>query len=422
MKGQLVLISLLLCLALHGQNQVKRALFLGNSYTAVNNLPQMVADAALSAGDTLIFDSNTPGGYTLEGHSTNETSLDKIKAGDWDYVVLQEQSQRPSLPIEQVMTDVFPYAHILDSIITIFNPCGETVFYMTWGRKNGDASNCDVWPPVCTYEGMDSLLNLRYRMMADSNKAILSAVGAVWHCIRQNYPAIELYQADESHPSVAGSYAAACCFYASLFRKDPAQITFNPSLPDSDAAHIRTTAKLIIYDSLMNWHIGEYDPVARFTYQVTGGLQVDFSNGSDNASAYLWDFGDGDTSHLADPVHIYEASGLYEVALTAGKCNTYNTATQLIDVSLAGIMDSPAEQPLSWGIYPVPVAAELTVRKNIAGDLHYKVYSSNGVEIQCGTLNHDEMHISVAALHGGLYFLKLFNTSTSFGQKKFIKD
>ena len=211
----------------------------------------MVADVALSVGDTLIFDSNTPGGYTLEAHSTNITSLNKIKAGNWDYVVLQEQSQRPSLPIEEVMADVFPYAHILDSIINATNSCGETVFYMTWGRKNGDASNCNIWPPVCTYQGMDSLLNLRYRMLADSNDAILSPVGAVWHYIRDQYPTIELYQQDESHPSVAGSYAAACSFYSALFRKDPIQVTFNPSLPLTDAANIRTAAKLIVYDSLM---------------------------------------------------------------------------------------------------------------------------------------------------------------------------
>ena len=191
------------------QSNIKRALFLGNSYTYVNNLPQMVADVASSTGDSLIFDSNTPGGYTLEGHSTNATSLAKIAMGNWDYVVLQEQSQRPSFPINQVITDVFPYARFLDSVINAQNICAETAFYMTWGRKNGDASNCAVWPPVCTYSGMDSLLRLRYMMMADSNDAIVSPVGAVWNFIRQNYPLIELYQADESHPSVAGSYAAA---------------------------------------------------------------------------------------------------------------------------------------------------------------------------------------------------------------------
>lgn len=72
---------------------------------------------------------------------------------------------------------------------------------------------------MCTYAGMDSLLHLRYMMMAEDNHAVVSPVGAVWNYIRANFPLIELYSPDESHPSVAGSYAAACCFYTSIFRK-----------------------------------------------------------------------------------------------------------------------------------------------------------------------------------------------------------
>lgn len=249
--------------------QTKNVLFIGNSYTSVNNLPQLFADVAMSAGDTVFFDSNIPGGYTLQGHSVNATSLAKIALGNWDYVVLQEQSQLPSFPNNQVATDVFPYAKLLDSIINVENVCSETVFYMTWGRKNGDASNCISWPPVCTYVGMDSLLNLRYKMMADSNNAILSPVGAVWKYLRQNFPLIDLYQTDESHPSLAGSYAAACCFYAALFRKDPTFITFNSTLSVSDAITIRNAAKLIVFDNLLSWHIGQFDSLINLNCLAT---------------------------------------------------------------------------------------------------------------------------------------------------------
>ncbi len=422
MKIAIAILASLTCSITIGQSQTQRVLFLGNSYTAFNNLPQMVADVALSTGDTVIFDSNTPGGFTLEAHSTNETSLNKIKAGDWNYIVLQEQSQRPSLPIEQVIADVFPYARILDSIFNAFNPCGETVFFMTWGRKNGDASNCDIWPPVCTYEGMDSLLNLRYRMLADSNHAILSPVGAVWHYIRHNYPSIELYMADESHPSVAGSYAAACCFYSSLFRKDPTLVTFNPSLNQAYAANIRTAARLIVYDSLMNWHIGEYDPVTNFTYEITGNNQVAFTNSSENAETYLWDFGDGDTSTMVNPIHYYTIPGSYSVMLTSCKCTMQDTILQTINISSTGITKLPADHLLSWSIYPIPVTKELKVKMNIEGDLNYKIFCWNGIEIQDGTLNNSEKQIPVASLPVGLYFLQLFANSTSLGQKKFIKD
>ncbi len=256
----------------------KRVLFLGNSYTNVNNLPQMVATVALSTNDILIFDSNTPGGYTLKGHSTDATSLAKIKAGNWDFVVLQDQSQLPSFPINQVKADVFPYAKSLDNVINTYNSCSETIFYMTWGKKNGDASNCSYWPPVCSYEGMDSLLHLRYMMMADTNNAIVSPVGAVWKYLRQNYPQIELYQADESHPSLAGSYAAACSFYTTIFRKNPELITNDYTLSAADAAIIRSAVKTIVYDHLLDWHVGEYDPIADFGYNTSINQTVTFNN------------------------------------------------------------------------------------------------------------------------------------------------
>ncbi len=228
--------------------------------------------------------------------------------------------------------------------------------------------------------------------------------------------------ADESHPSVAGSYAAACCFYSSLFRKDPTLVTFNPSLPPADAANIRAAARLIVYDSLMNWHIGEYDPVANFTYEVIGNNQVAFTNSSENAATYLWDFGDGDTSTLVNPIHYYAIPGFYSVMLTSSKCSMQDTIVQTINISSTGITKSPADQSLSWSIYPIPVARELKIKINIAVDLNYKIFCWNGVEIQDGTLNNSEKQIPVAALPKGLYFLQLFDNSTSLGQKKFIKD
>ena len=88
-------------------------LFIGNSYTYANNMPQMVSDIALSFGDTLNFESSTPGGATFNVHSTNTNTLNKLSQLPWDYIVLQAQSQEPSFSPAQVANDVFPYAQIL---------------------------------------------------------------------------------------------------------------------------------------------------------------------------------------------------------------------------------------------------------------------------------------------------------------------
>ena len=159
-------------------------LFIGNSYTASNNLPSMVSVIANSMGDYAYSESSLIGGATLQTHVNNPNSNNLIMSGDWDYVVLQEQSQYPSFPLWQVEQDVFPYATQLNQLINDYNDCGQTVFFMTWGRENGDTNNCPNWPPVCTYEGMDDLLHERYMIMANDNGAFVSPVGAVWRYIR----------------------------------------------------------------------------------------------------------------------------------------------------------------------------------------------------------------------------------------------
>lgn len=326
---------------------------MGNSYTAVNNLPQLISDVALSAGDTLIFDSNTPGGYTLQGHYTNTTSTNKIAAGTWNVVVLQEQSQLPSLQESVVESQVFPYAQKLDSLITLYNFCGETMFYMTWGRKNGDATYCGTWPPVCTYEGMDSLLQLRYMMMADSNDAEVAPVGAVWNFIRQHYPTIELYDSDESHPSPAGSYAAACTFYCAIFRKDPTLITYNYTLQATDAANIRNSVKAVVFDSLQSWHIGEYVPDAEFSYSSGVANSVNFNNHSVYADSFYWDFGDGNNTTEPNPQHTYANAAVYQVMLIATHCDVHDTVYHDVNTTMTFMMSS-MEQEIR--VFPNPTS------------------------------------------------------------------
>jgi len=191
-----------------------------------------------------------------------------IRQGGWDYVVLQEFSQYPSEPLTWVQANVFPYVQYLDNQINTFNAGVETMFYMTWGRRDGDADRCSRLPEVCTYEGMDDLTRDRYMMMAQNYHGVVSPVGAVWRYIRQNYPAIELYDTDGSHPSQAGSYAGACCFYTAIFRKDPSLITYNYTLSSSTAAIIRNAVREVVYNHLSIWYL---EQSTNYTIYATAG-------------------------------------------------------------------------------------------------------------------------------------------------------
>jgi PKD repeat protein len=315
-----------------------RVLFLGNSYTGVNDLPQVVHDVALSAGDTLTFDSNTPGGYQLIDHTIDPVSQSKIMTGGWNYVIIQGQSQEPIIYNNQFMNG----GRTLNYQIKEYNPCAVTMTYMTWGRKNGDAANCPIFPEMCTYEGMDTTLRYNYLTLTSNINAEVSPVSVVWNFLRQNYPNIELYQPDDSHPSTAGSYAAACCFYSMIFKKDPTLITYNFGLNAVDAITIRNATKALVFDSLQQWDFKRL-PIASFAYQIGAGTNEVIFNASSFGvqQSYSWDFGDGDTSSAPYTTHTYLNDGTYTVTLTTSNCDLQGIHTSVLDTVIQFCSHTP---------------------------------------------------------------------------------
>lgn len=317
----------------------RKVLFLGNSYTGVNNLPQLVHDVALSAGDTVAFDSNTPGGYQLIDHSGDATSQAKISAGVWDYVVIQGQSQEPITHNNQFINGGLALA----GLVKQDNPCATVMTYMTWGRKNGDAANCPSFPVMCTYEGMDTTLRNEYMDLTSMIYGEASPVSVVWNDLRQHHPNIELYQADESHPSLAGSYAAACSFYAMLFRKDPTLITYSSGLDSTTVSIIKNTAKMLVYDNIQHWDFKRL-PVSAFHYEIGQGFNeaLLYAHSQGIPLNFLWNFGDGDTSSLQSPVHSYAANGTYTITLTTSNCDIDGLHTSSSDTVITFCSHTPS--------------------------------------------------------------------------------
>ncbi|WP_185289310.1 PKD domain-containing protein [Chryseobacterium lactis] len=342
----------------------KRVFFIGNSYTYVNDLPNLIKNVAASTNDIVDFQSQAIGGATLQDH-VNSTTVNILSQGNWDYVVLQEQSQLPSFPDQVVQSQVYPYAAQLSDLIKSTNACGNVIFYMTWGRKNGDNTRCNAQPEVCTYEGMDNLIYQRYVEMAQTNEALLSPVGKVWRAIRQQDPSLELYDQDQSHPSYIGSMAAAYTFYTIIFKKDPTLAAYKGNLTPSQAQFIKNIVKTEVYNTLDTWNAVSNDVHSRFIHQFTNGTTIQFTNKTQNATTYLWNFGDGNTSTLQNPVHTYTASGDYNVSLTTDACSANTTKTKRITVNTLGIKEFSIEDQIQ--IYPNPAQnlVNITAQKKI---------------------------------------------------------
>ena len=190
-----------------------RVLFIGNSYTYVNNLPELVTGLAESAHRSLETEMIVAPGATLQKHWEDGKAVQTIKRSRWDYVVLQEQSTlglvfQGGPPINDPKT-FHQYARLFNSEIK--SAGARTIFLLTWARQNLPASQ--------------ALLTSAYVTIARELDAIVTPVGIAWQTASKQKPSLALHQKDLSHPTPAGSYLAACVLYSTLYGKSAEGLT-----------------------------------------------------------------------------------------------------------------------------------------------------------------------------------------------------
>ena len=381
-----------------------RVLFIGNSYTQSNNFPQMVADIALSMGDTMTYTSNTPGACTFEMHCHNQ-SMNLICEGGWDFVVLQEQSQLPAFPMDSVELYVFPFAQQLVDSIYAHNPCAEPMFYMTWGRKNGDTEF--GYPPMDTYEGMDSLLYARYMQMGEDNDASVCPVGRVWHYLRDHNAEIELYMTDGSHPTLAGNYAAACTFYTMFFGHDPDNIIYNAGLDGNTAHAIRFATHKVVYDSLWKWQ--RPLPKADFVVDSVDFLNVRFVSKAKHFQEQEWNFGDGETLQTNDMMvwHTFPESGIYFVKQIVSRHCMADTKSWFVRVEAPSVGVAEKDELSTISISPNPTKDEVVLHLPEGMVAEVVLYSIDGREVWRQKMRNPSNTIALQGFPSGLYVLKV---------------
>ena len=200
-----------------------RILFMGNSYTLQNDLPDMVAALFRSDGFQVEVGMSAQGSWTLADHAASDESLDMIASGNWDYVILQEQSLIPAL-FEERNKEMYPAARVLDERIRASG--AETILFMTWGRKQGLATH--GFPD---YASMQTALSAGTTEIAEELGALVAPVGSAWGRAIGDRPGIDLWDSDGSHPSVMGSYLAASVLYATIIQSSPKGVAYDAGLP-----------------------------------------------------------------------------------------------------------------------------------------------------------------------------------------------
>jgi len=236
-------------------------LWIGNSYTYVNDVPRTTEALSIADGipRDLHYDQHTEGGWTWELHADSEITLNKIASRAWDVVILQEYSTRPAYDEEQVCRDTVAPLDKLVNEIKQSSPNATIQFYNTWGRPFGEETLCPDYPQFCTYQSMQDALTTSYSTFACMNlPSRLAPVGEAFRKMEELYGVdarLSLYNTNgksDHHASVKGSYLSACLHYLSLFGPDATVVgnTEHGGLSDEDAKLIQELAELV-------WNKGE---------------------------------------------------------------------------------------------------------------------------------------------------------------------
>jgi hypothetical protein len=200
-----------------------KVLFIGNSFTARNDLPSLIARLAAARGRGLEHRLISAGGASLRTHWNASEALKAIQGGHYDHVVLQEQSTLPVKNAKRMHENV----RLFDKAIKAAD--AKTALYMTWARQNAPESQ--------------QAITDAYTDIGRELGATVVPVGLAWQRFLGKHDQPVLHDKDQSHPTLAGSYLAACVFLAVLNEESPVGIASEVAgLSEKDVALLQKVA------------------------------------------------------------------------------------------------------------------------------------------------------------------------------------
>jgi hypothetical protein len=152
-----------------------------------------------------IYEQSTGSGMDLQDHWQFGRAVERIREGNWDYVVLQDYSDGPL----NRRAAFVQYAKLLDAEIS--KAGARTVLFMTWSRAQEPAKQAQ--------------LAEAYQSLGRELGAEVVPVGLAFQTALAGRPGLKLLELDGKHPSRAGSYLTACCFYSFFYRRSPAGLS-----------------------------------------------------------------------------------------------------------------------------------------------------------------------------------------------------
>lgn len=240
----------------------------GNSYVSTQGLETILHNMFNVTGESNNSQALTGGGMRFiehwpkvntSGDSWNTTLRDANI--DWDYVVLQDQSQTPGYD-RTSPTWIASKNGAVNISEAIEDEGSEAMLMMTWGRRNGDSSNPLIYTNFTMMQDRleSGYIDYRDNMSTPTRDVWIAPVGLAYKHIHDgiNLTGIDptlsgntffnLYTADGSHPSLSGSYLAACVLYATMIGESPVGSNDTVALSSSLKLELQQAAAATVFN------------------------------------------------------------------------------------------------------------------------------------------------------------------------------
>lgn len=155
-------------------------------------------------------------------------------------------------------------------------------------------------------------------------------------------------------------------------------------------------------------------PVAAFTL-TNNALDISLSNFSyGSPHMTVWDFGDGDTSHVQNPTHTYQQDGVYQVCLTLTNNCGDSTVCDSVVINTLGL-SSPWSQQVSVQPNPANDQIRVSMPALTTGEVKVELRSVSGKVMLSRTADGSLM-LDTSEIPAGMYFL-----SVSEGDERVVR-
>lgn len=206
---------------------IMRILFVGNSLTSYNTMPETLKNLALydpSARVKLEIGQYTVDGARLSQLWNAPERPSHIQNKAWDFIIFQPQSMWASSAshTDEVDRALKPWVQATKAAGAL------PIFMMTWPKQPGSQwyvkHKSLIGGPIEMYKN----LNNRTRYIVAKHGLLEIPAGKHWAYGAAHYKALNLYHEDGSHPSPQGSFLMALLIYKNLVDKTLRDIEFTP--------------------------------------------------------------------------------------------------------------------------------------------------------------------------------------------------